>query len=143
MNKLIFSIFILFYFVGNGFTQEPLPATINMYKIMMIESSGDPLAWNREDDSRGLYQITPICLEEWNIWHAGGRYTEHDLWDPIINKKIASWYMNVRIPEMIIFWDKEDTVRNRLIAYNAGISYVAFDKELPKITNNYLKKYYE
>ena len=114
---------------------------IDLDKIAMIESSGNPLAWNRKDDSRGLYQITTICLKEWNNFHATKRYTMQDLWDVRINTEIAEWYLNKRIPQMIKHYGKEDTVENRIIAYNAGILYVKTGKPIPKITSDYLRKY--
>lgn len=114
---------------------------VDLIKIAMIESSGNHLAHNKRDDSRGLYQITPICLKEWNNFHPGEMYSKAALWNPAINTKIANWYLNVRIPQMLCAHKVQDTVENRIIAYNAGISCLAMHKPLPKITIKYLKKY--
>jgi len=114
---------------------------VDMYKIAMIESSGNPLAHNKKDDSRGLYQITPICLKEYNNFHLKGQYTMDDLWNASVSTIIADWYINVRIPQMLKHFNAPDTIENRIIAFNAGIYYVAQNKPLPKITKDYIKKY--
>lgn len=114
---------------------------IDLRKIAMIESSGNPLAINAKDDSIGLYQITPICLKEWNQFHKNEKYSREDLFNPIINERIAQWMLEVRIPAMIRHYGKIDSVENRIIAFNAGIAYVVNGKELPRITKNYIEKY--
>jgi len=127
--------FILF-FSSCAYSEE-----VNMHKILMIESSGNPMAHRKVDNSRGLFQITPICLEEWNMFHPKNKYNEDDLWSPRINYRIAKWYMNKRIPQMIRHYRLDDTVDNRLIAYNAGISRL-IDGIVPSTTKSYLNKYY-
>ena len=114
---------------------------IDLYKIMMIESSGNPLAHNVKDDSRGLFQITPICLKEYNNFHPKAKHTMDDLWNTSVSTKIASFYITERIPQMLRYYNKPVTVENCLICYNAGISYVVQGKELPRITKLYIKKY--
>jgi hypothetical protein len=42
---------------------------------------------------------------------------------------------------MIAYYGKDVTIKNVLIAYNAGISYVAYDKSIPNETKNYIEKY--
>lgn len=134
---LLAVIFYIFLFQGCG----PAAADeIDLNKIMMIESSGNPLAWRKADDSRGLYQVTPICLKEFNNFHSK-KYTKNDLWSPAINREIAEWYLTVRIPQMLKHYKIPDTVNNRLIAYNSGISCLVKNKPLPKITKRYIEKY--
>ena len=128
---------ILLLFVTPCFAQP----TIDMNAIMMIESSGNPIAHNKKDDSRGLFQITKICLEDFNNFHQKNKYTMDDLWNVEINALIADWYINKRIPQMLRYYKKPVTIENIIIAYNAGISYAVNDKPLPKITKDYLKKY--
>lgn len=113
---------------------------IDLAKIAQIESSGNTRAWNKVDDSRGLYQITPICLQEWNNYHPAKQYTMDDLWTVSINEEIAGWYLNVRIPQMLRHYKIDDSVENRIWAYNAGIGNVVKGR-MPKITQNYLRKY--
>ena len=113
---------------------------VNMDIIAYIESSNKTQAYNRQSGARGLYQITRICLEDYNNLHTI-KYNKNDLFDPEINKKIAYWYMNVRIPQLLKYYNIDDNINNRLIAYNAGIKRL-IDNELPKETKNYLKKYH-
>lgn len=115
--------------------------TVNLNKIKQIESSGNPFAFNKRSKARGLYQITPICLKEWNNFHPNKQYSKQDLFNPVINKQIAQWYLNKRIPQMLKYYGHEVNIRNVLVSYNAGISYVVNNKPLPKETKNYLIKY--
>lgn len=115
---------------------------IDMHKIMMIESSGNPLAHNKRDDSRGLYQITPACLADFNAWHKK-KYSMDDMWDPVINREVAEWYLTQRIPAMLEHYEKPVTVESVIFAYNAGISYPAQGKKMPVITQKYLTKYHK
>jgi hypothetical protein len=116
---------------------------IDHERICQIESNCNARA-KREtstDRSYGLYQISPIVLEEWNNFHPRHQYPIESLFDPYVNYTIYNWYMNKRIPQMLKHFGKPDTVRNRIIAYNAGISYVAHDKPIPSITKRYLRDY--
>jgi hypothetical protein len=127
------------------FVAFPVRAEVQLdfEKIAQIESGGNPRAWNKADNSRGLYQITPICLEEYNHYHANNTYSMKDLWDSSVNRKIADWYLTVRIPQMLRYYNKPDTIENRLICFNAGISYLINNKPLPKTTLRYLEKYFK
>lgn len=116
------------------------PGYINMGILARIESSYNPLAFNSRTKARGLYQVTPICLKEFNQF-TNKKYTLNQLFNPRINYEVSFWYINKRIPQMLRYYKKEITVRNILISYNAGISYVVENKELMKETKNYLKKY--
>ena len=124
---------------------------IDMHRIMMIESSGNPNAVNKSEGSTGLYQISPITLKEWNNLKPCAPDNvcfdtkPHELFDPDINYKIANWYLNKRIPQMIKYFKLPDTIEGRLIAYNAGIGnykkYIEGKRSLPPITKRYLRKY--
>lgn len=113
---------------------------IDMNKIYQIESSGNPNAYNRTSGARGLGQITPIVLKEWNNMNPKNKYTTNALNDKVVNMKISDWYMNKRIPQMLKAKGLQDTIKNRLIAYNAGIGHVG-KSILPKETFNYIQKY--
>ena len=112
---------------------------IDMTKISQIESSNNPEAYNAKSQARGKNQITPIVLKEWNNYHKSEQHGVKDLFNEEINDKIANWYMNKRIPQMLKAKKIKDTVENRLIAYNYGIGNIG--KPLPLETRNYLKKY--
>ena len=114
--------------------------------IAQIESGNNPSAYNPKSHAIGLYQITPICLKEYNSFHKT-KYTEKDLYEPVINEKIASWYLNKRIPQMLKYYKYPATVENILICYNWGIGNFLKWKErkaeLPKETKEYIEKYFE
>jgi len=114
--------------------------------IAVIESSGNPLAYNPNTKATGLYQITPICLEEYNNYHKV-KFTQKDLFKPDINKKIASWYLYRRIPEMLMVNGYSPSTENILICWNWGIGnflkWKAGKKSLPRETKNFLDKYKE
>lgn len=112
---------------------------VDLNIIKQIESSGNPKAFNKRSEARGLYQITPVVLEEWNNLKRIP-FEEDDLFDPVINQLIADWYMNTRIPAMLKAYKLPDTLENRLWAYNAGIGRVR-KGELPEETRRYIEKY--
>lgn len=112
---------------------------VDMEAIKQIESSGNVMAYNRVSKATGLYQITPIVLTEFNHYKKTS-YKQGDLFNPGTNFLIADWYMNKRIPQMFKHFNVKDTVRNRLIAYNAGIVY-ARNGFAPKETVKYIQKY--
>jgi len=129
-----------------AFLAAPAPAQadepmIDLTIIASIESSNNPWAWRKADDSRGLYQITPICLKEYRNFHPKCVWSMDDMWDPDKNYAVARWMLEVRIPQMLRHFKKPETLENRLIAYNAGISYVVSGKRLPTVTQNYIRKY--
>jgi len=133
MKKLII---ILICLVSTNICAE----NINLSKIAYIESRNNPLAYNKHSGARGIYQITPICLKDYNNYHKV-KYNLDDLFIPKINRIIASWYLEIRIPQMLKHYKKEVNIDNILWAYNAGIGKVI--KEIkPEETKNYIIKYY-
>jgi soluble lytic murein transglycosylase-like protein len=121
-----------------------LPQDVSITKIIQIESSGNPDAYNPKSGAIGLCQILPQgALADWNNYHPNGQYDELDLYNPEINTLIGEWYINYRIPQMLKYYGIEDTIDNRLISYNFGIGNLKNGKPLPKETQDYLKKYKE
>jgi soluble lytic murein transglycosylase-like protein len=135
MIKYILIFIIFFYSIA--FAED-----ININKIIQIESNGNSLAYNIKSQARGLMQITPIVLKEYNQYNKTN-YKVGDLFNSEINIKIGKWYLEKRIPQMLKYYGKSDTIYNRLISYNAGINYVVKDLLLLKETINYIKKYLE
>jgi len=120
---------------------------IDLDIIAQIESSNNPMAYNSRTQAVGLYQITPICLKEFNQFFYADEtgelehpVIEKELFDQSINKMIAKWYLNKRIPQMLAHYGKEINTRNCIIAYNAGIRAVVRGY-CPKETKNYLLRY--
>ena len=136
MSIVMSGIILLIALCTNGYA-EPI---VDLSIIAKIESSNNPFAWNKADDSRGLYQITPICLKEFNNYHSK-KYAARDLWNVKVNREIADWYFNQRIPQMLRYYKVEDTLENRIIAYNAGIAYLVNKNPIPRITRLYIAKY--
>lgn len=112
---------------------------INMEIIKKIESNGNSQAISSAG-AIGLYQITPICLEDYNIYHEK-EYYKSDLLSPGVNRKIAEWYIKERVPQMLRHYDIKVSVRNILWSYNAGISKVR-KNILPQETSNYIQRYF-
>ena len=141
---IIISILFMYLTLGLVVFVASAEPVINMEVIKQIESSGDSLAYNTRSGARGLYQIMPICLTEYNNYHRH-KYNIDQLFDCNVNYIIADWYLNVRIPQMLNHYHKPLTKRNVLISYNAGVSYVrdgkTSDKKLPSQTVEYIRKY--
>lgn len=121
---------------------------IDYNAIEEIESSGNPKAHNRKSGARGLRQITPVVLEEWNAFHPKEQYNLDGLFNEEINRKIGNWYLDKKIPRYLKDFGLKDSIENRLAAYNWGIGNLRkisdarenFDK-LPKETRDYITKY--
>jgi len=115
---------------------------INLEAIKQIESGGNAGAYNVKSGAVGLYQITPICLQEYNE-RMNNHLTMEDLYEPRINEQVASWYLFDRIPQMLKHFGYEVTDANVLVCYNAGIWYIVNDRPLPDETIEYIKRYKE
>jgi soluble lytic murein transglycosylase-like protein len=98
-------------------------AEINLNHIAQIESNFNPLAYNRGSGARGMYQITLVCLADYNQFHKA-KLTKKQLFDPIMAREVANWYNNNRIPQLLRYYHKEVSTSNQLWAYNAGIGLV-------------------
>ena len=141
---------------------------IDIQKIIMIESSGDPQAISKSG-CIGLMGINPKgALADWNLKIGmfgthyknpnaktiseleivyGNYYNLGDLYNPTVNVKIGTWYINERIPQMLKAYGIEDTIDNRLIAYHDGVGnlrkYLRGERKLGKFMKGYLRKYKE
>lgn len=134
MKKLC--VVILLVTVLQGKAQQ-----IDLAIIAKIESNNNPKAINITDGgSRGTYQIHPSCLSDYNK-QTKHVYTTTDLFNESINRKIAVWMFEVRIPALFKAYKIESTLENKLIAYNAGIGYLIKKKKIPDTTLLYIEKY--
>ena len=114
---------------------------INMEAIRLIESAGCDSAVNPKSGAAGAYQITPICLKDYNQYHPV-KYSMTDLKKYNINHRIATWYITTRIPELLKAFMIPVTLETVLIAYNAGVSWCrVLPADLPKETIKYIEKY--
>ena len=131
-------LFFIFLFLTSNLSAE----TINMHKIMMIESSGNALSHNVREDSRGLLSIRRCVLTDYNQ-ATRHHYKMDDLFDAQINTSVARWYLLVELPRLLKHYNKPATVQNIIISYNGGIKYVARDLQIPKSTKQYLRRYWK
>ena len=111
---------------------------VDMEIISRIESRGNPLAVSPVG-ARGEYQVMPCVLQEYNQFHKV-KFSWGQMFDHRINRQVASWYLNVRIPQLLVHYHKPVNTRNVIIAYNAGVRAVV-KGYLPKETRAYLVKY--
>lgn len=136
--KLIISILVL------CFSLQAHASIIDMQKIAQIESSGNPEAYNARSGATGKYQITKICLEDYNIMTKSS-LTMAEMYDEVKCHKVADWYMSVRLPQLLRHYGLPVTVAYHLAGYNWGISHVrkwsGKIEDLPKETRGYYKLY--
>ncbi len=117
--------------------------------IIQIESAGNPRAYNKNSGARGLMQITPIVLKEWNNLHPNEKCSLNDLYNPEINKKIGIWYLENRIKRIYLpNVGLTGSIENILAAYNWGIGNLEKNGDavenfntLPTETREYIGKY--
>ncbi len=133
-KRLLFIFVFTLIFYSTAQAQE----IVDMSIIAQIESNNNPKAVSSEG-AIGTYQITYVVLQEYNVMK-DAKYTSRDLFRPEVNKEIAYWYMNIRIPQMLKHFHKPITLENCLISYNAGVGYVLNGK-IPKETHQYILKY--
>lgn len=118
---------------------------VDLDKIAMIESSNNPQAYNSKSGAVGMYQITLICLKDYNLAHIRGGYSHNDMFDPNKAYIVANWYLNKAIPRYLKAFGLDDTLENRLYAYNWGVGnlrrHYAEGLAIPKETRDYLVKY--
>lgn len=114
--------------------------------LITVESGGNPNAVS-SSGAVGLCQVTPIVLREYNremtrgtiniAWLIEKHY--EDLFDPIINKEIATWYLR-RLRDH--YGCK--TIEQILAAYNGGITRLRANNydisKMPKSVQLYVKK---
>ena len=112
-------------------------------RLIEVESNGRARAISRRR-CRGLMQISPLVLKEYNRYHPRGRYGLSDLYNPKHNVKIGTWYLK-RLKNDYL---KDNyTLTNLLICWNWG--YGNFRKwqrrgsiwsQLPRETQKFVRK---
>jgi soluble lytic murein transglycosylase-like protein len=135
-NRLI----LIFAIIFNCINPSVFSANINIQRIIQIESAGNVKAFNRHSGARGLMQITEICLKDYNQFHKE-KFNMNDMYNAEKNITVGSWYLNVRIPQLLKHFNLEISDKNIICAYNSGINNVKRGIT-PKETRNYIKKYF-
>ena len=123
---------------------------IDIDKIAQIESSNNPQAINKNSGARGLCQFMKPTWEE-SVTEIGCDWSwEKDVFDGEKNKIVANYYMNIKIPKMLKYYNIPDNTETRLTAYNWGIGnlnkcYQKYQDKwithIPQETYNYIQKY--
>ena len=144
----LIGMFVVVVFVGSARADE-----IDINAIIQIESSGNPLAYNKSSQAVGLMQITPIVFKEFAESDSGWKefkpiinFGDHRnigiLYDADTNVAIGKWYLN-RIANRYL--KGKGSIEDILICYNWGYGnwrkYKAGKVGLPKETRDYIKKY--
>lgn len=115
------------------------PVIIDIRIISKIESNNNNYAYNKSSKAYGAYQITPICLADYNKC-LGADIEYSQLSNELISREIAFWYLNYRIPAMLENIGADVTIENVLWCYNAGIGRL-HNNIKPSETKLYVIKY--
>ena len=116
--------------------------SVDMKKIVTIESRNNPKAENPRTGAKGLHQIMKPTWEEMTQ-KMGVDWSWNEAFDVEKNTKVAEYYMNTEIPRLLKHFGIEDTIENRLAAYNWGVGNLhrlGLEKA-PQETLNYIEKY--
>ncbi len=116
-------------------------SNVDMYRLAVIESGVNPDLHNRAEKRVGLYQVPVEALREYNRF-SGTYLTVNDLFCPRVNHRVASWYLDRRLPGLLRRYGREVNTRNVLVAYRLGPAYVVQDRPLPRPGEEYLEKYF-
>jgi len=130
--------------LGGGVAQA---VEVDLEVVAMIESLNNPLAYNSRSGAVGKYQITLICLKDYNLAHIRGGYNHNEMFDEVKAEKVARWYFK-RIEGYLKAFNVPVTLEHVLMSYNWGIGNVrkwyqegADYSKLPKETRDYIVKY--
>lgn len=102
--------------------------------LAQMESSGNVFARNGEH--YGLCQISRPVLADYNRTY-GTIWGVQDLFNGVINLRIADWYVNSEIMRLLKHYGLRDTLENRLTAWRLGIKSVLSNRQAVKYTRKY------
>lgn len=126
-------------------SEAPGTSKIDIDKIWAIESSKgtDPSMGRSKAGARGHFQFMKATWDEmvkkmgvdWD-WRDGSMDYEK-------SKTVADYYINTEIPRLLKHYKIEDTVENRLAAYDWGIGNLRYNEwyDSTQETIDYIKKY--
>ena len=102
--------------------------------VISKESNFDPGAVGAIGEI-GLAQLRPGgAIADYEMYFPA----EPDYFEPEVNLKVAAWYLGEKIPDYLSHFGLPDTIKNRIVAYNAGIGR-AVDGVVPEITRKYIR----
>lgn len=106
-------------------------------RIIDAESKGNPRAYRKESEARGLMQITPIVLAEWNQHNPKRKYSIEELFNPKINRELGKWYLE-RIEDFYLpRYGLEAHEENILASWTIGPT--KHGKEIGDVKKNFKK----
>lgn len=116
---------------------------IDVNIIAELESGNNPMAYNAHEQAYGAHQIRRDALFDYNTAGPGRNraLSLHDMYDDFLSEHVCDWYVNTAIPKYLYYYHIPDTIDNRLIAYNAGIGFLASGKRIPASTRAYVQAY--
>src|SRR3990167_6945759 len=91
--------------------------------LIQQESNYNPNAVNKTTGARGLGQIMPPALRDFNRY-TKKNYTYDDMFIPHKNREVTEWYLYQRIPQMLRYYKLPINIENVLTSYNFGIGNV-------------------
>ena len=123
--------------------EEPVKkVSIDMKRIAALESSNNPKAENPRTGARGVCQIMEETWEEMTQ-KMGVDWPWAEAFNEEANKEVGDYYMNTEIPRLLKHFGLDDTIENRLAAYNWGagnLNRIGLEKA-PQETLDYIEKY--
>ena len=123
----------------------------SLIKNMIQQESGGDVDAESYVGASGIMQIMPDTWED--IVGQGKMETYwplEDIEDPVKNREVGTYYMNIEIPRLLNHYGLPDTIYTRLAAYNWGIGHLLDAVErhednwvnnVPEETSNYFRKY--
>jgi soluble lytic murein transglycosylase-like protein len=116
-------------------------------QVVLVESGGNPRAISSKR-ARGLGQIMPQVVIEYNREHPSEK--KHgllDLYNPDVNAKITSWYLNRIIDHYLPAYGLAKSIENIAGMYNFGPTNLGIlgdavenFAKLPTETQNYIRR---
>ena len=118
---------------------------IHLPTIAAIESNNRNIAGDN-GKSLGVYQIGWGVVEDFNKRYCAGaqvKYSHRDMFYKPYADMVADITFNKIIPAKLKHWGFKDTVKNRIIVWNAKYAYQILKgkRKLPKVTAKYIRDY--
>ena len=107
--------------------------------LIWRESRFNPLTHGAAADEHGLMQVTPEVGQMWAKANKISHFEDDQLYDPVINIRVGTWYLNRAIKR----WSQtDDPVTFALAEYNAGRSNAIkwVDPANPQNPSNFLQR---
>lgn len=112
---------------------------LDFVKLARIESSMNPEAYNKKTKATGLFQITPVVVKEYNERFKTS-LTLENMKSITISTRVAIWYADHRIPQILRYYKRPVTTQTILWCWNAGIGKY-LKGIMPEETREFINKY--